>query len=242
MKKLKSILLLCLFLSSTAVMAMSKPKEILIFSYTKKYRHQSIETGIAALTKIAEEKGYAISATEKPEDINDKNLKRFKAIVFLNPTGSNVFNEAQKAAFQKFINKGGGFVGIHAATDFCYEWEWYGKLVGAYFTSHPKVQQADLHIKDNSHPSTKGLPEIWKHTDEWYNFKDFNPNVKVLITADEKSYQGGKMPDFHPVSWYHDYDGGRVFYTALGHTKECYTDDLFLKHISGGLDYVLSKK
>lgn len=217
------------------------PAKLLIFYYTQKYRHKSIEPGIIALEKLAKEKGYQIEKTENVNDFTNENLKRFKALIFLNPTGSNIFSDDQKKAFQGFIRNGGGFVGIHAATDCNFEWEWYGKLVGAFFTDHPKIQEAKLNVLKRSHPSTKGFPKEWLHKDEWYNFKDFNKDVNVLISVDENSYTGGKMKDFHPISWYHEFDGGKAFYTALGHTAECYTDKLFLKHIAGGIEYVIKK-
>jgi type 1 glutamine amidotransferase len=144
---------------------------------------------------------------------------------------------------QNYIHHGGGFVGIHAATDCLYDWEWYGKLVGAYFMKHPKIQEASLHVIDGSHISTKGLPATWQHTDEWYNFKTISPDIKVLITVDEKSYTGGENGDKHPISWYQKFEGGRIFYTALGHTKEDYTTDaLFKQHVVAGIKYALGRK
>lgn len=132
-------------------------------------------------------------------------------------------------------------MGVHAATDTEYEWPWYGKLVGAYFTNHPKVQKAIIKVTDKKHPSTKLLPDVWEHTDEWYNFKDINPDMKVLAWLDEKSYEGGTNGNEHPIAWYHEYDGGRAFYTGLGHTEESYSDPLFLKHLLGGIQYAIGK-
>lgn len=242
MKKALYLIILLTIAAPISVFSFKKDSvRLLIFSYTQKFRHKSIEPGIIALEKLAIEKGYIIEKTENVNDFTNENLQRFKALIFLNPTGNNIFSDEQKSAFQNFIRKGGGFVGIHAATDCNYEWEWYGKLVGAFFTNHPKIQEAKLNILKRSHFSTKGFPKVWQHTDEWYNFKDFNKDVKVLISVDENSYDGGKMKDFHPISWYHKYDGGKAFYTALGHTTECYTDNLFLKHIAGGIEYVIKK-
>lgn len=242
---MKKIFYLIIFLSvsiqSFGFSIKKEKKRLLVFSYTQKYRHKSIEAGIIALEKLAKEKGYLIENTENVNDFNDSNLSGFNALIFLNPTGTNIFNDEQKSAFQKFIRSGGGFVEIHAATDCNYEWEWYGKLVGAFFSNHPKIQEAELDVLKNNHLSTKGLPKRWKHKDEWYNFKDFNNDVKVLISLDESTYSGGKMKDFHPISWYHKYDGGKAFYTALGHTDECYTDKFFLKHIAGAIEYVIKK-
>lgn len=140
------------------------------------------------------------------------------------------------------MNAGGGYVGVHAASDTEYEWPWYGQLVGGYFESHPKTQNATLQVKNPNHPSTKHLPQLWTRTDEWYNFKNLNPKVNVLLTIDESSYEGGKNGSHHPMAWFHEFDGGRAFYTALGHTEASYKDPLFLKHLTGGILYVIGDK
>ena len=237
---LNLLIFFSMLIATNSIYAVSKaPKKVLIFSLTKGFRHKSIEKGIEAIKKLASENNFEVTATEDAFFFNDSTLSTYKAVIFLSPTGNNLFNDIQKAAFQKFIRNGGGFVGIHAATDCNYEWEWYGKMVGGYFTSHPKIQEAKINVLDHKHLSTKHLPEIWMHTDEWYNFKNFNKNVKVLMTVDEKSYQGGKMPDFHPIAWHHKFDGGKIFYTALGHTNEDFEDPLFLNHLKGGILYAL---
>lgn len=215
---------------------------VLIFSLTKGYHHASIADGITAITQWGSEAAYDADTTTNPALFTSENLKRYKAIIFLSPTGNGFFNDDEKAALQKYIHNGGGFVGIHAATDCLYDWEWYGKLVGAYFTKHPKIQEATLHTTDKTHRSTQTLPLTWQHTDEWYNFKNISTDIKVLVTVDEKSYTGGENGDAHPISWYQNFEGGRVFYTALGHTKEDYTTDaLFKAHVLGGIKYALGR-
>lgn len=217
----------------------SKKNTVLVFSATKGFRHASIPDGIKAIQKLGIEHGFEVDAREDVNAFTSINLKKYKLLVFLSPTGTNVFNDSQKQALKEYINNGGRFVGIHAATDFCYEWEWYGKMVGAYFESHPQIQEVKLNIVMPKNKMVKGLPQPWMHKDEWYNFKSFNPAVKVLIKADETSYQGGKMKNDHPVSWYHEFEGGKIFYTALGHTKECYTDSLFLNHLWAGMKWAM---
>ncbi|WP_235969850.1 ThuA domain-containing protein [Pedobacter planticolens] len=217
----------------------AKKPVILVFSLTKGYHHASIADGIIALKKLGLENRFDVDTTTNVNLFTPENLKKYKVLVFLSPTGSNVFNDEQKAAFKQYINNGGGFVGIHAASDCNYEWEWYGKMVGGFFESHPKVQDAKLNIIEPKNKIVKGLPQTWLHKDEWYNFKSFNPTVKVLLKVDETSYQGGTMKNDHPISWYHEFDGGKVFYTALGHTKECYTDPLFLQHLLAGMKWAM---
>lgn len=217
-----------------------KPKRILVFSKTAGFRHSSIKQGKEAIIKLAKENNFIADTTEDAAYFTSKILKQYAAVVFLNTTG-DILNDDQQKAFEKFIQSGKGFVGIHAATDTEYDWPWFCKLVGANFANHPKPQKATLDVTDASHSSTNFLPLQWTRFDEWYNFKNRNNDVKVLLTIDEKSYEGGKEGEYHPMSWYHEFDGGRAFYTALGHTEESYQEELFLRHILGGIKYVLNK-
>jgi cytochrome c len=143
----------------------------------------------------------------------------------------------QKPAFERYIRSGGGFVGIHSASDTEYQWPWYGSLVGAYFASHPAIQRARILIENPNHPSTKGLPAVWERTDEWYNFRS-NPRgaAHVLATLDESTYSGGAMGADHPIAWCQEIDGGRSWYTAMGHTAESYAEPLFRLHLLGGIE------
>ncbi|HCL04750.1 MAG TPA: Crp/Fnr family transcriptional regulator [Chitinophagaceae bacterium] len=216
-------------------------KKILIFFETKGYYHESIPTGVAAIQLMGQQNGFAVDTSRTSEIFTDEKLSIYDAVLFMSTT-KDVLNEEEQNAFKRFIQKGKGFVGIHAATDTEYEWPWFNQLVGAYFKSHPKQQDAVLHIKDSKHPATKHLPKTWKRWDEWYNFKDIQPDLKVLITLDESSYTGGENGSNHPISWYHSFDGGRAFYTGLGHTHEAYSDPLFLKHVLGGINYAMGKK
>ncbi|MEJ7739815.1 MAG: ThuA domain-containing protein [Chitinophagaceae bacterium] len=216
-----------------------KPR-ILVFSKTSGFYHTSIPKGLQAIQKLGAENGFDVDTTVNAAWFTDDTLKKYATVVFLNTTG-NVLDNKQEIAFERYIQSGGNFVGIHSATDTEYDWGWYGNLVGAYFNGHPKTQQATLDIKDNQHVSTKHLPAKWTRTDEWYNFKKLKQDVHVLITIDEKSYEGGTNDNNHPMAWYHEYDGGRSFYTELGHTDESYTDTAYLKHILGGIQYAIGK-
>ncbi len=216
---------------------------VLVFSKTGGFRHASIGPGKAAIQKLGVENGFTVDTTEDATLFNEKNLRRYVAVIFLNTTG-DVLNPLQQNAFERYIQAGGGYLGVHAATDTEYDWPWYGKLAGAYFKDHPStpsnVQPGVYHIHDKTHPSTSFLPEPWERTDEFYSFKDMNPDVKVLLKLDEKSYVGGSMGDWHPSAWYHEYDGGRAFYTSLGHTDETYSESLFLRHLLEGLRWVMN--
>ena len=212
---------------------------VLVFSKTAGFRHSAIPNGKAAIMKLGEENGFDVDTTEDASYFNEDSLKNYSAVVFLNTT-ENVLDYRQEAAFERYIQAGGGFVGVHSATDTEYDWGWYGRLVGAYFNGHPKPQKARFIIKDKDFAATKFFTDtVWERTDELYNFKKINPDVHVLITIDESSYEGGTNGAFHPMSWYHDYDGGRAFYTELGHTEDSYTEPNYLKHLLGGIEYAI---
>jgi type 1 glutamine amidotransferase len=208
---------------------------VLVFSKTAGFRHSSIPDGIAAVEKLGREHGFSVTATEDAAQFTDENLRRHKAVIFLNTTG-DVLDAGQQAAFERYMRGGGGYAGVHSASDTEYDWPFYGRLVGAYFKSHPKIQPAVIHVNDRRHPSTRSLPETWNRTDEWYNFRT-NPraSVHVLATLDESVYTGGEMSGDHPISWCHESDGMRAWYTAMGHTEASYTEPEFLAHLLGGI-------
>ena len=214
---------------------------VLVFTKTAEFRHESIPDGIKAVTEMGAKNGFAVDATEDAAAFNDTNLARYKVVIFLSTTG-DILDARQQDAFESYVQHGGGFVGVHAATDTEYDWAWYTKLVGAQFASHPKIQEAVIDVSDRDHISTKHLPAQWKRTDEWYNFRDHPTDkaggtLRILATLDESTYEGGSMPASHPVVWCQEFDGGRAWYTALGHTKESYAEENFLKMLLGGIQW-----
>lgn len=218
----------------------SEKPRILVFSKTAGFHHASIPAGIKAIQDLGAANGFDVDTTTDAAMFEEDTLKKYATLVFLSTTG-DLLSGNQEIALERYIQSGGGFAGIHAASDAEYDWGWYGRMVGAYFESHPQIQQAKLIIKDKNHLSTDSLPDTWTRTDEWYNFKKISKDIHVLITIDEKSYEGGKNGDVHPMAWYHEFDGGRVFYTELGHTEESYADPLYLKHILGGIKYAIGE-
>jgi type 1 glutamine amidotransferase len=218
-------------------------RKVLVFSKTAQFRHaDGIPAGIKAIQQLGAENQFAVDATEDAGAFTPENLKQYGAVIFMSTTG-DVLNEAQQAAFEQYIKSGGGFVGVHAATDTEYDWPWYGQLVGAYFGSHPPGQQeAVFKVTNPNNIATRHLPATFRKTDELYNFKWIAEGLQVLVTIDENSYKGGKNGEFHPMSWYHNYEGGRAFYTGMGHDAKTFAEPLFLKHLLGGIDYALGKK
>jgi type 1 glutamine amidotransferase len=210
---------------------------VLVFTKTAGFRHDSIPAAIAAVEKLGAQNGFAVDATEGASVFNGSTLPRYAVVMFLLTTG-DVLDSDQQAAFMRYIQSGGGFVGVHSASDTEHDWSWYGGLVGTYFAVHPTIQQATIDVVDRDTPSTIHLPAHWTRTDEWYNFTgEPSPSVTVLANLDENTYQPGPgaMGASHPIAWQQVYDGGRSWYTAGGHTIESYSEPLFLGHILGGI-------
>ncbi|MGB5819951.1 MAG: ThuA domain-containing protein [Saonia sp.] len=223
--------------------SLAKADQILVFTKTVGFRHKSIEKGVATLQELGATHDFEITHTEDSLQFNNTNLKKYKLVIFLSTT-LNVLGEEQEKAFEDYIKSGGSFMGIHAATDTEYDWPWYGQLVGAYFKGHPNnpnIREAKISVLDKDHPSTVHLQDTWVRRDEWYNYKSINPNINVLLNLDEGSYEGGTNGANHPIAWYHEYDGGRSFYTGGGHTKKSFDDPYFRMHLLGGIMYCLGR-
>jgi type 1 glutamine amidotransferase len=242
---MKSILLILttifFFSCSSAKENSNGNKQVLVFSKTQAFRHASIPEGKLAMLKLGIENRWAVDTTEDASLFTIDNLKRYNTIVFLNTTG-DVLNEAQQVAFQNYIRGGGSFVGIHAASDTEKDWTWYNNFVGAYFKGHPKPQNARYNVVDKSFPAVSFMPDTINRMEEVYNFYNFKKElVNVVMTVDEASYTGGNMGAYHPIAWYHTYDGGKAFYTSWGHFPETFKEELFLKHITAAIEWAMKK-
>lgn len=228
---LSSVALVCLLFSCTH--KRSGKARILIFTKAAGYVHASIPNGVAAIRKLGAENDFEVDTTSNANFFNQDSLDRYAAIIFLHTTG-NILDYRQEAAFERYIQSGGSYVGIHAAADAEYDWGWYGRLAGGWFSSHPEQQTAKFIIKDKDFGATSFFTDsVWTRKDELYNYKKLNPDIHVVLTIDESTYKGGTNGAFHPMSWYHEFDGGRAFYTALGHTEESWTEENYLKHLLG---------
>ena len=210
------------------------PDRILVFTKTSKFRHDAIPVAVSTLQRLAAEEGMVADHTEDAQAFTAANLARYRAVVFASTTG-DVLDDAQQAALERFMRQGGGFVGVHAAADTEYEWPWYGRLVGAYFQGHPPGLQS-THVQ----PEHDGTPvgTRWPITDELYNYRT-NPRarVRVIATVDEREYEGGTMGEDHPIAWCHAFDGGRSWYTGLGHDARVYEDPNVIAQLVRGLRY-----
>jgi type 1 glutamine amidotransferase len=209
---------------------------VLVFSRTAAFRHQSIPSGIAAVRVLGERHGFTVEATEDPAVFTDAGLAPFQAVVFMSTTG-DVLDDTQQAAFERFVRGGGGYVGVHSASDTEYDWEWYGRLVGAYFQRHPPgTPEGTVRIVNANHISTRCVPTDWTRVDEWYDYRaQPAANITILANLDESTYQGGQMGASHPIAWYHAFDGGKAWYTGMGHTNATFSEPAFLDHLAGGI-------
>lgn len=241
---------LILLLGSSFQLAASQ-FNVLLFTKTDGWHHESIHDAVTAMRHLSEKHDFSLQWHEDASRFNDDFLKDFDAIVFINTTG-DIFNAEQQSAFQRFIRSGKGFVGVHAASDTEYEWDWYGKLVGHYFKIHPVNQTAVIHKLNNDFPGMQGFHDKQLWTDEFYDFHPANiDSLNYLLTVDENTYEAAAdwgrvksegMGEFHPLAWFHEYDGGRSFYTALGHLPQVYTDPQFLQHLYGGIYWASTGK
>jgi len=215
---------------------------VLIFTKTNGFVHvEAINEGIKLISNIGQQNNFNVAHTNISSFFTEENLKNYQSIIFLNTT-LDVLNKGEEIVFKNFIQNGGGFVGIHSAADTEYKWEWYGKLVGAYFKNHPEIQKAKISTITKNHISTSHLNATWEIEEEWYNYKNINPEITVLLNLDESTYDGGENGKNHPITWYHEFDGGKSFYTGLGHKSETYHDKRFIKLITGGILYTLGTK
>lgn len=250
MKKYYStiVLIATLFITSTAIAQQFK---VLLFTKTAGFHHKSIHEGVAGMRKLAVRHNFKLEWHEDAGRINERNLTQFDVVVFLNTTG-DILNTEQQKAMEKFIQSGKGFVGVHSAADTEYEWPWYTKMVGRMFKIHPAQQTAMLDVVNSNFPGLSRMPKRLMWTDEWYQYgKEKIDGLNYLITVDEKTFdpyakwgdnEGKGMGDFHPIAWYHEYDGGRAFYTGLGHIPAIYSEAIFLDHLYGGIYWAATGK
>jgi type 1 glutamine amidotransferase len=221
--------------------AADAPYDVLVFSKTAGFRHDSIPQGIAMIRELGAANNFTVTATEDAAQFTAGTLAQYETVVFLNTTG-DVLNASQQSAFESYIRGGGGYVGIHSAADTEYDWPFYGELVGAYFSSHPAIQQATVRVENRAHPATQHLGASWVRTDEWYNFRtNVRSSARVLATLDESTYSGGSMGGDHPHTWCKTVQSGRSFYTGSGHTQASYTEAAFRSLVLGGLRYTAGR-
>ena len=204
----------------------------------KGYVHDNIPNSVAMIRQFGAERGFAVDVSDDPVSFTDANLRKYRALVFTN-TNNQIFDtEEQKAALQRFIHVGGGFAGIHSACGSMRAWPWFWAMAGGSFVRHPKLQEFTIRVVDRRHPSTSFLGESWVRTDEFYFLRDMPPGLHVLLAGDLAALNDPLKPKgeaTRPLAWCHEFEGGRCWFTTLGHSKESYTEPVFQQHVLGGI-------
>lgn len=246
--RLGQIIACCLLFSLTLS---AQQFRALLITETAGWHHPSITAAAPAMEGLAKRHDFVLDRYQPGMKLTEKMLEPYDVAIFVNTT-MDIFDEAEQAAFEKFIQAGNGYVGVHAASDTEYDWPWYTQLVGHMFIIHPAVQTAMVDVINRDFPGLERWPDRLLWTDEWYEFTPAKTEgLNYLITLDEKTYnpkadwgskKGEGMGDFHPISWYHEFDGGRAFYTAMGHMPEVYDEKLFLEHVYGGIYWAATGK
>jgi uncharacterized protein len=234
-------------LAWTALGATTPARRVLVYTRNQVgqglYVHDNIAASVAALKKLGEENKFGVDVSDDPTVFTDANLKKYRALIFDNVNNQVLDTEGQKAAFQRYIRAGGGFVGLHSASGAMRQWSWYWSLLGGKFKRHPKLQPFTIHVKDPKDISTAHLPATFQWTDEFYYVDEIPAGRHVLLAGDlttlddpaKDTYPGKLFGDEFPLAWRHEFEGGRSWYTALGHQKEHYSDPRLMKHILGGI-------
>ncbi len=239
------IMILMLFAGfSTA----SAQKKVLVYTKNGKgYVHKNIQASAEALIKLGEENNFQVDTSSDPGVMTKANLKQYDALIFSNTNNETFDTDKQRLAFVHYIEAGGGFVGIHSACGSERDWPWFWSLLGGKFIRHPKFQAFNIKVIDDGHPATRFLDGSWAWEDECYYLNHLNPANHVLLAADlttvddekQDEYPGEIFGELFPLVWCRETAHGRVFYTALGHEPEDYADETYLKHLLGGIQWVL---
>jgi uncharacterized protein len=229
-------------------------KKVLVYTRNftpdgKGYVHDNIRSSVDAIRKMGFENGFTVDASNDPAVFTDALLKQYAVLVFSNSNNEAFENQAQRDAFQRYIRAGGGFVGIHSASGSERNWDYFWHVLGGKFVRHPKFQPFTVRVKDATHPATKELPATFDWADECYYLDHLSPELHPLLVTDpakiedpqKATYPGDRFGDSLPLAWYQKFDGGREFYTALGHRKEDYENPLLYRQILGGILWAMGK-
>lgn len=260
-KTLICCLVLFFLMASTSPRQTAKVnwKKVKVLVYTKNgkgYVHDNIPAATKSIQKMGQEHGFAVEVSDNPAVFTEEKLKDFTMLIFAS-TNNDVFDtDAQRTAFRRYIQAGGGFVGIHSVTGTERNWTWFKQMVGGTFAWHAKNQKFKVKLIDPDHPAMQGMPPVWERSlgDECYFTKELYPGIKVTMAHDLTSFaaldaadaekvkqHSGPYKDLFPAVWYQHFDGGNIWVTTLGHNKEYYEEPLFVKHLWQGIAFVASQ-
>jgi type 1 glutamine amidotransferase len=261
MKLINKIMLLCFMIVFSAAHAYSQNsvnwKKVKVLVYTKNgkgYVHDNIPSAVASIQKLGKQYGFNVDTSADPSVMTQQNLKQYTMLIFPS-TNNDVFEtDAQRLAFRRYMEAGGGFVGIHSVTGTERNWKWFKTMVGGTFSWHAKFQKFTVRVIDPAHPSIQGLPKVWEKEDEFYFAKQLYPGTKVILANDITTLNAtdtlqrnlilknaGHYSELYPAAWTHDFDGGHTWFTTLGHHKKDYSDPVYLQHLLQGIRFVASQ-
>ena len=228
-------------------------KNVKILVYTKNgkgYVHDNIPYAVKCIQKLGVENGFKVDVSDTPTVFTENNLKQYTLLLFPS-TNNDVFDtDEQRLVFRRYIQSGGGFVGLHSVTGTERNWKWFKMMVGGSFVWHAKNQKFNVKVIEPTHPTVQGLPKVWEKKDECYFAKELYPGTKVVMahditsldwnTADSTKIRQFSAPfsELYPAVWHHQFDGGNIWITALGHDKENYEDPTYIRHIFQGITFV----
>jgi type 1 glutamine amidotransferase len=239
-----------LVLLASSCLGHCSPRVLVYQKNGKGFVHDNLAASAAAIRELGVENNFAVEVSTNPAVFTDDNLKQYRALIFANSNNEAFDNEDQRGACQRFIRGGGGFMGIHSSSGSERQWPWFQQMLGAKFLRHPPLQKFTMNVLDPKFPATAHLGKAWQWEDECYLFTNLNPDIKVLLALDPSTLKDPKMTTapgeeingLIPLAWYHEFEGARVFYTALGHKIAYYSDPVFRKHLLGGILWVLNEK
>lgn len=246
-----------IFISSTNAQPSVNWKNVRMLVYTKNgkgYVHDNISSAVSCIQKLGKQYGFKVDTSANASVMTEANLKQYTLLIFPS-TNNDVFDtDDQRLAFRRYIEAGGGFVGIHSVTGTERNWKWFKMMMGGTFSWHAKFQKFREQVISSSHPSMRGLPKVWEKEDECYFAKEMYPGPRVLMAHDISSLNlsdtaqknlvlknAGTYANLYPSVWFYDFDGGHTWCTVLGHDKKDYSDPVYVKHIFQGIEWVASQ-
>lgn len=262
MKKIRSVavaLIIVILITPAAMAQRAKKvswKNVRVLVYTKNgkgYVHKNIPDAVKAIQKLAAENGFHADVSDDPAVFTEGNLKQYTFLLFPS-TNNDVFDtDEQRVAFRRYIEAGGGFVGLHSVVGTERNWTWFKMMLGGTFAVHPHFQPLHIRVIDKDHPSVKGMPAMWVKDDECYFLKEWYPGIRVVMAHDlatlalTEKEQARIAPldsafgEYYPAVWYQKFDGGTIWITTLGHDSKDYTDPQYVHHIFQGMTFVASE-
>ena len=262
MKKSHSFILALLMLIAYASISEAQNqkkvswKKVKVLVYTKNgkgYVHDNIPNAVKAIQKLGSEHGFHVDVSDDPAVMTEANLGQYTFVLFPS-TNNDVFDtDSQRVAFRRYIEAGGGMVGLHSVIGTERNWRWFKMMLGGTFVWHPKFQPLEIKVIDKTHPSIAGMPSTWKKEDETYFMKELYPGINVVMAHDLSAMEpnekestrmaelAANFGDYYPAAWHHNFDGGTIWITTLGHNKKDYEDLVYLNHVFQGMSYVASK-